>query len=188
MRSTWSTQMRGDCRFKRPSTGDGPPCASMKTRLAWPRWKEPRHALPDLSDPSSSFGQLCLGGAAPPSALWPSSSRLPLRGRSRHCRTGVSRKIFAPTAALGRNRTSLMPALNWQSGRPPTQLDLWVHTLPRPRRAAQRLRRLAEGADEGAAHPLRIAKAGGLRDAFDRLAGGLHALPRHLDPQALHRL
>jgi hypothetical protein len=33
------------------------------------------------------------------------------------------------------------------------------------------LRRLAEGADEGAAHPLRIAKA-----------GGLHALPRHFDP------
>ena len=36
-----------------------------------------------------------------------------------------------------------------------------VPDLPRPRRAAQRLRRLAEGADEGAAHPLRIAKAGG---------------------------
>jgi hypothetical protein len=29
-----------------------------------------------------------------------------------------------------------------------------------PRRAPQRLRRLAESADEGAAHPLRIAKAG----------------------------
>ena len=42
--------------------------------------------------------------------------------------------------------------------------------LPRPCRAAQRLRRLAEGADEGAAHPLRIAKAGGLRHQFDRLA------------------
>ena len=42
--------------------------------------------------------------------------------------------------------------------------------LTRPRRAAQRLRRLAEGADEGAAHPLGIAKAGRLRDAFDRLA------------------
>jgi hypothetical protein len=60
--------------------------------------------------------------------------------------------------------------------------------LPRPRRAAQRLRRLAEGADEGAAHPLRIAKAGGLRDVLDRLAGGLHAQPRHFDPQPLHRL
>jgi hypothetical protein len=32
---------------------------------------------------------------------------------------------------------------------------------------------------------LRIAKAGGLRDVLDRLAGGLHALPRHLDPQPL---
>src|SRR3954468_21013517 len=60
--------------------------------------------------------------------------------------------------------------------------------LPRPRRAAQRLRRLAERTDEGAAHPLRIAKAGELRDALDRLTGGLHALARHLDPQALHRL
>jgi len=39
------------------------------------------------------------------------------------------------------------------------------------------LRRLAEGADEGAAHPLRVAKAGYFRDAFDRLAGRLHALP-----------
>ena len=54
--------------------------------------------------------------------------------------------------------------------------------LTRPRRAAQRLRRLAEGADEGAAHPLRIAKSGQFRDALDRFAGGLHALPRHLDP------
>jgi hypothetical protein len=35
---------------------------------------------------------------------------------------------------------------------------------------------------------LRIAKAGGRRDVLDRLAGGLHALPRHLDPQPLHRL
>ena len=60
--------------------------------------------------------------------------------------------------------------------------------LPRPRRAAQRLRRLAEGADEGAAHPLRIAEAGGFGDPLDRLAGGLHALPRHLDAQPLHRL
>jgi hypothetical protein len=54
--------------------------------------------------------------------------------------------------------------------------------LPGPCRTTQRLRRLAEGADEGAAHPLRIAKAGGLRHALDRLAGGLHALPRHFDP------
>src|SRR5713101_8894472 len=67
-------------------------------------------------------------------------------------------------------------------------LDLRVHALPRPRRAAQRVRRLAEGADEGAAHPLRIAKAGYLRDALDRLAGGLHAMPGHLDPQPLHRV
>jgi hypothetical protein len=47
------------------------------------------------------------------------------------------------------------------------------------------LRRLAEGADEGAAHPLRIAKAGRFGDAFDRLAGGFHPQPRHLDPQPL---
>src|SRR5713101_9938933 len=60
--------------------------------------------------------------------------------------------------------------------------------LTRPRCAAQRLRRLAEGADESAAHPLRIAKAGQLRNPFDRFAGGLHALARHLDPQALDRL
>jgi hypothetical protein len=48
----------------------------------------------------------------------------------------------------------------------------WIDefTLPRPRRAAQRLRRLAEGA----AHPLRIAEAGHLCDAFDRVAGQLH--------------
>jgi hypothetical protein len=42
--------------------------------------------------------------------------------------------------------------------------------------------------DKGAAHSLRIAKAGHLRHAFDRLAAGLHPLPRDLDPQALHRL
>src|SRR6266851_2683810 len=65
---------------------------------------------------------------------------------------------------------------------------LQVHALTRPCRTAQRLRRLAEGADEGAAHPLRIAKAGYLRDALDRLAGGLHAMPGHLDPQPLHRV
>jgi NhaP-type Na+/H+ or K+/H+ antiporter len=41
---------------------------------------------------------------------------------------------------------------------------------PRPRRAAKRLRGLAEGADEGAAHPLRIAEAGRLRHLLDRLA------------------
>ena len=34
--------------------------------------------------------------------------------------------------------------------------------LPGACRTMQRSRRLAEGADEGAAHPLRIAKAGGL--------------------------
>src|ERR1700688_3115458 len=69
-----------------------------------------------------------------------------------------------------------------------TSLVSSILALNRPCRAAQRLRRLAEGADEGAAHPLRIAKAGQFRNAFDRLAGGLHALPRHLDPQALDRL
>ncbi len=61
-------------------------------------------------------------------------------------------------------------------------------SLGRPRRAPQRLRRLAEGADESAAHPFRIAKTGGFSDALDRLAGRLHPLPRHLDAQALDRL
>src|SRR6185437_4036124 len=60
--------------------------------------------------------------------------------------------------------------------------------LSRPRRTAQRLRRLAEGADESAPHPLGIAEAGDLGDALDRLAGGLHALARHLDAQPLDRL
>jgi hypothetical protein len=35
-----------------------------------------------------------------------------------------------------------------------------------------------KSADESAAHPLRIAKAVKLRNPFDRLAGGLHALAR----------
>src|SRR5689334_23903286 len=60
--------------------------------------------------------------------------------------------------------------------------------LARPRRPPQRLRRLAEGADEGAPHPLRIAKTGDLSNALDRLAGGLHTRLRHLDAQPLHRL
>jgi hypothetical protein len=59
----------------------------------------------------------------------------------------------------------------------------------RPPRADRRFRRhlpassalsiirgSAEGEDEGAAHLLRIAKAGHFRDTLDRL-GGLHALP-----------
>jgi hypothetical protein len=50
------------------------------------------------------------------------------------------------------------------------------------------LRRLAEGADQGAAHPLGIPKAGDFSDAFDRLGGGLYALARHLDAQALQCL
>jgi len=49
------------------------------------------------------------------------------------------------------------------------------------------LRRLTEGANEGAAHPFRVAKTGEFCDALNRLAGGLHPLPRHLDPQALNR-
>src|ERR1700761_8833361 len=57
-----------------------------------------------------------------------------------------------------------------------------------PRRAPQRLRRLAEGADKGAPHPIRVAKPGDLRDAFDRLNGGLPPLARHFDPQSLDRL
>jgi hypothetical protein len=44
----------------------------------------------------------------------------------------------------------------------------------------QRLRRLTEGADKGAARPLPITKAGHFRHAFDRLAGRLHRLPRDL--------
>src|ERR1700753_2227657 len=55
----------------------------------------------------------------------------------------------------------------------------------RPRRAAKRLRRLTESADEGAAHPLRITKAGRFRNALDRLTRRLDALPRHFDTQPL---
>ena len=62
------------------------------------------------------------------------------------------------------------------------------HHLPRPRRAAERLRGLAEGADEGAAHPFGIAESRELRDAFDRFRRGLHALSRHFDAQTLDRL
>jgi hypothetical protein len=43
-----------------------------------------------------------------------------------------------------------------------------------PRRAAQRLRRLAERADESTTHPLRIAEASGFGDALDRLGGRLN--------------
>src|ERR1700716_4269177 len=50
------------------------------------------------------------------------------------------------------------------------------HTPPlasaRPLRAPQRLRRLTEGADESAAHPLPIAEAGEVRDAVARPPGG----------------
>jgi hypothetical protein len=49
-----------------------------------------------------------------------------------------------------------------------------VITTPAP----QRLRRLAECADKGAPHPIRVAKPGELRDAIDRLTGGLHPLAR----------
>jgi hypothetical protein len=45
-------------------------------------------------------------------------------------------------------------------------------SAPYPARAAQRLRRPAEGPDESAAHPLGIAKAGHFRNALDRLARG----------------
>jgi hypothetical protein len=47
------------------------------------------------------------------------------------------------------------------------------------------LRRLSECADKGAPHPIRIAKPTKLRDAFDRLTGGLHPLARHFETQSL---
>ena len=50
------------------------------------------------------------------------------------------------------------------------------------------MRGLAEGADEGAAHPFGIAESRELRDAFDRFRRGLHALSRHFDAQTLDRL
>jgi hypothetical protein len=49
------------------------------------------------------------------------------------------------------------------------QRDRWFTALPGPRRPPQRLRRLAEGADEGAAHALGIAEARDLGDPLDRL-------------------
>src|SRR6478735_6275013 len=68
----------------------------------------------------------------------------------------------------------------------PLQIDEF--SLPGPCRAPQRLRRLAEGADEGAPHALGIAESSRLRDELDRLARGLHALARDLDAQALDGL
>src|SRR5437868_5270854 len=50
------------------------------------------------------------------------------------------------------------------------------------RRPPQRLRRLAESAEEGAAHALGIAKAGGLRDAVDRRTRGLDVGASGLEP------
>jgi cell volume regulation protein A len=80
------------------------------------------------------------------------------------------------------------PGSDDKVARTPARAVAVAQSSSHPRRAPQRLRRLTEGADESSAHPLRIAKAGGLRNAFDRFARGLHPLPRHLDPQALHRL
>lgn len=48
--------------------------------------------------------------------------------------------------------------------------NLCVHDLPRFRCAAQRLRRLAERADESATHPLGIAETRDLGDALDGFA------------------
>ena len=50
------------------------------------------------------------------------------------------------------------------------------------------MRRLAEGAQEGPAHALRIAEPDGLGDAVDGLARGLDSQARRLQPQPLHRL
>src|SRR6266404_9725166 len=47
-KSVLSSQTRRGCRFKRPSSGDGPPCASTETRAVSPRCKGPRHELPAL--------------------------------------------------------------------------------------------------------------------------------------------
>ena len=69
---------------------------------------------------------------------------------------GLSDLCISVTTNLARSRPSRL------TGIPQTNLR-------RPRRAPQRLRRLAEGADKGAPHPIRVAKPGELRDAFDRL-------------------
>jgi hypothetical protein len=54
--------------------------------------------------------------------------------------------------------------------------------------AADALWRLAEAAQEGAAHALGIAEADLARDDFERLGAGLDAQPRRLGPEALDRL
>ena len=87
-----------------------------------------------------------LSGRAPP------AGPNPVRAGSRLAQRGA-RGTFLPES-YGRDARAAFGAL----------------APPRPRRAAQRLRRLAEGADEGAAHPLGIGEAGRLGDALDRLA------------------
>lgn len=53
-------------------------------------------------------------------------------------------------------------------------------------RAAQRLRWLLKGTDEGASHPFGITKAGCLRNALNTTCRGLHHRTRRFDPQPLH--
>jgi hypothetical protein len=54
--------------------------------------------------------------------------------------------------------------------------------------APQRLRRLTESAEKGAAHPLRIAEADLGCDVVDRLAACLYSFARRLNAQALDGL
>src|SRR5580692_6655912 len=57
-----------------------------------------------------------------------------------------------------------------------------------PRVAAQHLRRLAEGSQEGAAHVVAVAEAGLASDDFDGMTALLHQVSRRLDPQIFDRL
>jgi hypothetical protein len=56
------------------------------------------------------------------------------------------------------------------------------------RRTAQRLRRMAEDANEAQAHPFGVHKSDSLGDRFERLPAVLHPWTGGLNPQALNRL
>jgi len=91
--------------------------------------------------------------------------------------TETGRPLVYPAGPFGRR--SLRP------GEVRTQIALG---LPRPRRAAQRCGGWPKARMKARRNPLRIAKAGGLRERVRSPRWRMHARPRHLDPQALHRL
>jgi AraC-like DNA-binding protein len=68
------------------------------------------------------------------------------------------------------------------------QIRRLLYRLDRPRCATQRSRRLAEDADEGLTHPLRVREAYCLGDRFERLSTIFHPRTGSLRPQAFNRL